>query len=503
MAVETGYAAAVETGCPAGGVTVGDSPHDQPALRACGAEDTRVAVNTSAPPTGGPAMATRSTQALEAAFLRDVADHPADDAPRLVYADWLEENGQPERAEFIRVQIEHAGLDPDDFRRLPLAERARALQKEHGQRWCEGLPAWDDTSWWFKRGFVSGVVCPIERFLAGAEELRRLVPLEWADLREAVPERLRDLADGPELAGLNHLALWGRGDDRLGPDAARTLVRCRHLGALRGLGLTCQRIGNEGIRVLAGAEGLGPLECLYLDHNFINRWEANASLDLGPLVESPHARTLTTLYLNGNDLAAEGFAQLGSLPNLRAVALGGGYDAAGFRALAKCTALANWRALAVIGGSGRVDKVRALTQSPHLTGLVALELSGGDYTEAAAKALADCPRLASLRHLSLIRTHVHDAGAAALAGSPHLSGLQELDLRYTKITDAGAEALAAATGWLQMRQLDLRYTKVRSAGAAALRKRFGAAVCAKDDERDELNWPLRREWDLRGVSLRG
>jgi uncharacterized protein (TIGR02996 family) len=42
--------------------------------------------------------------ALFAAILAD----PADDAPRLVYADWLEEHGQPERAEFIRVQCELA-----------------------------------------------------------------------------------------------------------------------------------------------------------------------------------------------------------------------------------------------------------------------------------------------------------------------------------------------------------------------------------------------------------
>jgi uncharacterized protein (TIGR02996 family) len=36
---------------------------------------------------------------------RIIAD-PACDAVRLVYADYLEENGQPERAEFVRVQVE-------------------------------------------------------------------------------------------------------------------------------------------------------------------------------------------------------------------------------------------------------------------------------------------------------------------------------------------------------------------------------------------------------------
>src|SRR5262245_19778622 len=41
-----------------------------------------------------------------AAFLAAIHEAPNDDAPRLVFADWLDENGHPERAEFIRVQVE-------------------------------------------------------------------------------------------------------------------------------------------------------------------------------------------------------------------------------------------------------------------------------------------------------------------------------------------------------------------------------------------------------------
>jgi uncharacterized protein (TIGR02996 family) len=44
-----------------------------------------------------------------AAFIEAILAAPADDTPRLVYADWLEENGEPLRAEFIRVQCEVAG----------------------------------------------------------------------------------------------------------------------------------------------------------------------------------------------------------------------------------------------------------------------------------------------------------------------------------------------------------------------------------------------------------
>jgi uncharacterized protein (TIGR02996 family) len=57
------------------------------------------------------------------ALLAAVLDAPDDDAPRLVYADWLEEHGQPERAEFIRAQVERARL-PEDAPRGEGAEGA-------------------------------------------------------------------------------------------------------------------------------------------------------------------------------------------------------------------------------------------------------------------------------------------------------------------------------------------------------------------------------------------
>jgi uncharacterized protein (TIGR02996 family) len=51
------------------------------------------------------------------AFLQAIREAPDDDAPRLVYADWLDENGQPERADFIRYQIELTS--PPQHRSVP------------------------------------------------------------------------------------------------------------------------------------------------------------------------------------------------------------------------------------------------------------------------------------------------------------------------------------------------------------------------------------------------
>src|SRR4051794_31455126 len=47
----------------------------------------------------------------EAGFLDDILDHPDDDTPRLVYADWLTDRGGRDdqaRAELIRIQCQQA-----------------------------------------------------------------------------------------------------------------------------------------------------------------------------------------------------------------------------------------------------------------------------------------------------------------------------------------------------------------------------------------------------------
>ena len=45
---------------------------------------------------------------MRAAFINAIREAPCDDAPRLIYADWLEENADPARAEFIRLQCEES-----------------------------------------------------------------------------------------------------------------------------------------------------------------------------------------------------------------------------------------------------------------------------------------------------------------------------------------------------------------------------------------------------------
>jgi uncharacterized protein (TIGR02996 family) len=62
------------------------------------------------------------------ALYRAVCAAPHDDLPRLVYADWLEENGRAARAEFIRVQCRLANASPADADYVDLLEREAELK---------------------------------------------------------------------------------------------------------------------------------------------------------------------------------------------------------------------------------------------------------------------------------------------------------------------------------------------------------------------------------------
>ena len=85
--------------------------------------------------------------ALLAAVLAD----PEDDAPRLVLADWFEENGQEERGEFVRVQCRiaeyerQAGGDPR--RKFGWPVHYETLRHRERELWRNGCVEWFCVEW--------------------------------------------------------------------------------------------------------------------------------------------------------------------------------------------------------------------------------------------------------------------------------------------------------------------------------------------------------------------
>src|SRR5438093_4089128 len=111
----------------------------------------------------------------EVAFLRAVLDRPDDDGPRLVFADWLEERGDP-RGAFIRAQVELERLGEYDPRRPALELLADQLLVEHGDAWKAPLAALLGHSFidcTFRRGFI-------EDLTLGAPDLLRLGGRLWS-----------------------------------------------------------------------------------------------------------------------------------------------------------------------------------------------------------------------------------------------------------------------------------------------------------------------------------
>src|SRR5262245_53285184 len=127
------------------------------------------------------------------AFIQAIIQAPDDDLPRLIYADWLDEHGESDRAEFVRVQIERARLEMDGSpsqavfaflqkspyytalkmdwesidsgvaRRIALRERQEALRKRRKRTWKDAeVPKHGGmlrTGWDLERGvFAKGTV---------------------------------------------------------------------------------------------------------------------------------------------------------------------------------------------------------------------------------------------------------------------------------------------------------------------------------------------------------
>ena len=102
-----------------------------------------------------------------AAFVSAILDNPADDTVRLVFADWLEEHGEPERAEFIRCQIEAANLPALQRAKSKPHKRAKALLRKYDQAWrtALGLPSAEgESEGKYERGFLAGDTIAIHKF---------------------------------------------------------------------------------------------------------------------------------------------------------------------------------------------------------------------------------------------------------------------------------------------------------------------------------------------------
>jgi uncharacterized protein (TIGR02996 family) len=433
---------------------------------------------------------------LAAGFLDDIVANIDDDTPRLVYADWLEENGHDARSEFIRVQVERSRLPAWDAAQVRLRLREAELLEKHGEEWLAELPAVEGAKWeGFRRGIIAEVsFASFEAMRASAVACRKVAPLEAVTVRwprqgeagEATPiAELRELsltgrpndqneiawlADSPQLATLSVLTARG-----LWPEGLRRFLTSPHLGGLATLRLSSNRnLGNAGIRALIGTASLTALE--ELD---VSGWGTWPGYDDNQPVESegvealaawPGLAAVRTLKLSSNQVGQKGLRALlhspyvGALKELsmRSCRLDGP-AAAEFRDAPPLgletldlgenvlkelgmTYLATARCLNELK-SLRLDRceipllgVGPLMQAPFLGRLRLLDAAFNYFGPAGLEILLE-KQPAALHTLLMRNNDLFDKGASLLAGSPASDTLLELDLSQNGLSATAATAL--------------------------------------------------------------
>jgi uncharacterized protein (TIGR02996 family) len=206
-----------------------------------------------------------------AAFLRDICTQPSDDTPRLILADWMEENATAQsdldRATFIRSQVAYATLPARcDKEGDPLEEeltsprfyrkrcrcrpcRLRRAAYYSGRRWIvwewtrelqaiyepeleEAIHAPPEAGFTlhavmeatsigaekWSRGFVSHVTLSEQAFLQHAAALVKAAPITAVTLSDKRPSRISETSH-PEIVGwYKRWSAGTRSEDELSPE---------------------------------------------------------------------------------------------------------------------------------------------------------------------------------------------------------------------------------------------------------------------------------------------
>jgi uncharacterized protein (TIGR02996 family) len=268
-------------------------------------------------------------------FLQAIRQAPQDDAPRLIFADWLEEHGDP-RGPFVRSQCQRVRLRDHDPRAAALLEEETRLLKRHAAVWLGPLHQ-RGLAPEFHRGLLY-VRVDVETFLS--IDWPALTETQTWDWIESVHVRFRGevgveaLAESPALAAFTALDLSWNG---LGDGGVEALAASPHLKQLRSLDLRFTGIGRDGIAALAHSPNLAGLTALKLDDNYLGDG------DITPLTDSPRWANLASLHLRWNHIGPAGALHLAGaigLPNLAVLSLGNNdVDDEGAAALAAATGL--------------------------------------------------------------------------------------------------------------------------------------------------------------------
>jgi uncharacterized protein (TIGR02996 family) len=262
-------------------------------------------------------MATDEQRALWAA----IRAHPDDDTPRLVYADWLQENGDEPRAEFIRLQIEQNALfSPSalcsDSAERRLTKREAKLIRLHRDEWFRGLSETFDSAvkgfnWAhaqkdikFARGFVREILLPLEVAPLLAARDSEIEPIEGVKILNYNfdPEKtiglIRGIAAWPNGGCICEIDTYGASDESVNVVVNGRFDRLRRLRFYMGT------VTDAGAVLLANWPQAVSLRVLDLGLNELT------DVGLAALTNSAYLDKSLQLHLAGNHFTTTGWNHL-------------------------------------------------------------------------------------------------------------------------------------------------------------------------------------------------
>jgi uncharacterized protein (TIGR02996 family) len=385
------------------------------------------------------------------AFLQRIRAYPDDDTQRLIFADWLDEEGDP-RGQFIRVQLALAALSTGAPERPALVGAERALLEAHRDEWeapLRGLASGCE----FARGFVETVKVEAKQFLRAAREIFTASPVRHVHLLD-VSDSLPVVLQCPLLSRLAALTVHAQ---HTGEPLARAVAHSEHLAGLKRLALTRNRFADDAAEQLARSPHLANLEELDLSENEIGETGARA------VAASPHFAKLRRLELRNNRLGPAGAEALAGSDRLAALhRLGLSDNDVGLPRLLTLGRAHDLLRVPVLdlaaNGLSAPGLQAVLTRPPGAeTGvrLAELDLSHNpDLGDAGARLVASCAHLAQLTVLRLNECGLGADGVRALANSQSLTRVVELELENNpQIDDSALRPFLDTRFWSALRKL--------------------------------------------------
>jgi uncharacterized protein (TIGR02996 family) len=452
----------------------------------------------------------------EQRLLAAIVEHPEDDRPRELYADWLTRQGDP-RGEFIRSHLIVYRYPSTDSRNQQADEVAWNLLQEHGQSWYRPLAAlglwptmWSEfcPQYWMSRGLIEHAEVNVtgifpERtgllFQAAPSLIELVIQLGNLDVAKTFAH--------PQFNQIRGLTFKAAFDGTLENKGLIALTESQNLSRLERLNISKTIVDHRGVDALAKSPLMGRLKELDISNCDLSDNEADIlarskkasqlkhldlqSNDIGAqgaiaLLTSSQLSSLETLDLSTNrSIGQEGLDSLSAPPSkcLKCLRLGlCDLDESAARILIDWLEGSHLEELELWRNNLPLSIVERLSQSKGFKRLKGLDLSWNPIGDASVQALVKSPR--RLESLKLNQCGLHAVSVRAIADAPHFAQLKTLELYENPIGFAGAELLAKSRYLQNLTSLQVGENTVGEEGRDLLKGRFGEGVVVFQTENE-------------------